>query len=139
MRIVYGDSGYWIALQNTRDEWHERAIRITERLGNFRIVTSEMVLFEYMNGVARLGPQSRQLAVATANLILSDRTTFDVVRQTSHALEAAIDRYASRFDQRWSLVDCHSFLIMEERGITDALAYDRDFVQAGFRAILRED
>lgn len=138
MRTVYGDSGYWIALQNTRDEWQERAIRLTERLGNFRIVTSEMVLFEYMNGVARLGPQSRQLAVATANLILSDQTKFNVVRQTSYAIEAAIDRYASLLDQRWSLVDCHSFLIMEERGITDALAYDRDFEQAGFRALLRE-
>ena len=27
---------------------------------------------------------------------------------------------------------------MEERNITDALSYDRDFEQAGFRALLRE-
>ena len=46
--------------------------------------------------------------------------------------------YADRLDQRWSVTDCSSFLIMEERGITDALAYDRDFEQAGFRALLRE-
>ena len=36
------------------------------------------------------------------------------------------------------LTDCISFVVMEERGITDALAYDQHFVQAGFRALLRE-
>ena len=46
-------------------------------------------------------------------------------------------RYSSRLDQSWSLVDCSSFVLMEERGIRDALAYDVDFVQAGFNALLR--
>ena len=50
-----------------------------------------------------------------------------------------MERYASRSDQSWSLTDCASFLVMEERNITDALAYDRDFEQAGFRALLREN
>ena len=30
-----------------------------------------------------------------------------------------------------------SFVVMRERGITEALAYDRDFEQAGFTALLR--
>ena len=49
-----------------------------------------------------------------------------------------MERYASRSDQRWSLTDCASFLVMEERNISEALAYDRDFEQAGFSALLRE-
>ena len=40
-------------------------------------------------------------------------------------------------DQRWSLTDCSSFLLMEQRGISEALAYDRDFEQAGFIPLLR--
>ena len=47
--------------------------------------------------------------------------------------------YGSRLDQTWSLTDCASFLVMEQRGITDALAHDRDFEQAGFVALLRAD
>ena len=39
--------------------------------------------------------------------------------------------------QTWILTDCASFLVMEERNITEALAYDRDFEQAGFTALLR--
>ncbi len=36
------------------------------------------------------------------------------------------------------LTDCASFLVMEKRGIAEALAYDRDFEQAGFVALLRD-
>ncbi len=52
---------------------------------------------------------------------------------------AAVEHYAARPDQRWSLTDCASFLVMEERGIAEAPAYDWDFEQAGFTAVLRED
>ena len=63
----------------------------------------------------------------------------EIVPQTDGQFRAAVERYASRSDQSWSLTDCASFLVMEERNITDALAYDRDFEQAGFRALLREN
>ena len=41
-------------------------------------------------------------------------------------------------DKGWSLGDCVSFVVMEHRSITEALAHDLHFVQAGFRALLRE-
>ena len=64
----------------------------------------------------------------------------EIVPQTDTQFRAAVDRYAARPDQSWSLTDCASaFLVMERRNITDALAYDRDFEQAGFRALLREN
>ena len=37
----------------------------------------------------------------------------------------------------WSLVDCISFVVMEERRLGDALTTDRHFEQAGFKALLR--
>jgi len=55
----------------------------------------------------------------------------------SHELYGAgLELYRSRPDKRWSLTDCISFVIMQRRGLTDALAADSDFVQAGFRALL---
>ena len=57
--------------------------------------------------------------------------------QTAAQFRVAVERYAERPDQTWSLTDCASFIVMEERGITDALAHDRDFEQAGFTALLR--
>ncbi len=58
--------------------------------------------------------------------------------QTAEQYRAALRLYADRPDQRWSLTDCASFQLMESRGISEALAYDRDFEQAGFSPLLRE-
>lgn len=138
MTEVYGDSGYWIAMLNPRDQWHQKAMQITERIGNRPIVTSELVIAEFLNGMARHGPRSRREGADTAQKLYVN-PDITVVLLQDFPLANAIERYASRLDQRWSVVDCHSFLIMEERGITDALAYDRDFERAGFRALLRED
>lgn len=45
--------------------------------------------------------------------------------------------YARRPDQSWSLTDCTSFAVMAQRGLTDVLAGDRHFEQAGFVAPMR--
>ena len=141
---VFADSGYWIAMLNPGDQWNLAAVRATQQTRGRRIVTSEMVIVEFLNGVARYGPQSRSQAVITARSLYNN-PNIEVIEQSSMQLAAAVERYSQRrtamemdrLRQRWSVTDCASFLIMEERGITDALAHDRDFVQAGFRALLR--
>jgi predicted nucleic acid-binding protein len=47
--------------------------------------------------------------------------------------------YVQHTDKTWGLVDCISFVVMQERGITEALTAGRHFVQAGFRALLLEE
>jgi predicted nucleic acid-binding protein len=41
-----------------------------------------------------------------------------------------------RQDKEWSLVDCSSFVIMHQRGMTEALTTDHHFEQAGFIRLL---
>lgn len=57
---------------------------------------------------------------------------------TSSAFREAMERYRDRVDKTWGLTDCTSFLIMEQKGIAEALSADRDFQQAGFSALLLE-
>ena len=56
--------------------------------------------------------------------------------QRTKTSKRALDQYERRPDKDWSLTDCLSFLLMEERGITEALTADHHFEQAGFRALL---
>ena len=137
MREVFADAGYWIAVTYDDDALHPIAHSVTDELGSCRIITTEMVLVELLNYGSKLGPYMRKLASDLTQNILNDNT-IEVVPQTSGQFREAASRYADRPDQHWGVTDCASFLLMEERGITEALAYDRDFQQAGFAALLRD-
>ena len=45
--------------------------------------------------------------------------------------------YKSRLDKAWSLVDCSSFVVMQQLGIQKALTTDQHFEQAGFIRLLK--
>jgi predicted nucleic acid-binding protein len=49
---------------------------------------------------------------------------------------AALEFLKSRLDKGYSLCDAVSFLIMQERTLTEALTTDHHFDQAGFRRLL---
>jgi predicted nucleic acid-binding protein len=49
---------------------------------------------------------------------------------------AALTLLENRRDKTYSLCDAVSFVLMEERGLTEALTTDRHFEQAGFRRLL---
>lgn len=44
---------------------------------------------------------------------------------------------SKRADKNWSLIDCSSFVVMQENKITDALTTDHHFEQAGFIRLLK--
>ena len=76
------------------------------------------------------------MAVAAVRKIVGNPNV-EVVPQTSIQFREVFDLYGSRSDKSWSLTDCASFRLMTERGVSEALAYDHHFEQAGFRALLR--
>ena len=138
MPAIFADSGYWIALWNPRDALHQRAMTLADSFGMVAVVTTQLVLTETLDAMAGMGEFRRRFAAQMIQA-LEDDPNVEIVLQTDSQFRAAVERYTSRSDQRWGLTDCASFLVMEERGITEVLAYDRDFEQAGFVALLREE
>ena len=135
MKSVFADTAYWIALLNPKDDLHDEVRRVSDTLGQSRIVTSEFVMVELLNSFAGGGAGARATAVDLGDR-LRENPNVDLVPLSSALFRRAVDRYARRKDKAWSLVDCTSFLIMEERGITDALTPDIHFQQAGFEVML---
>jgi predicted nucleic acid-binding protein len=68
---------------------------------------------------------------------LNNDKTIEVVPIRDELYRDGLQLYKDRIDKDWSLTDCISFLVMQERRLTDALTTDRHFEQAGFRALLR--
>ena len=136
MKSVFADTGYRIALVNPRDQDHSRAVEVAATLRGIRIVTSEWVLFELLNGVAESGHHLRSAAANTVSTLKTVPGSI-VDCQSENIFSRALKLYSERIDKQWSLTDCASFLIMEKLGIDSALTADHHFQQAGFTALLR--
>ena len=68
---------------------------------------------------------------------LVEMGTHEIVFITEDLYQQALALFCSRLDKEWGLIDCVSFIVMQERGLTNALTADEHFEQAGFRALLR--
>ncbi|ARV61915.1 nucleic acid-binding protein [Nostocales cyanobacterium HT-58-2] len=136
MRVVFADTGYWVALLNPHDDLHDKALNLSKSVQPAYIVTTEMVLVEVLNDFSARGEYFRQIAV---NLIRSlyQHPNTTIIPQTSVQFQSALTLYEQRPDKEWSQTDCVSFKIMEEEIIFEALAYDKHFVQAGYTALMR--
>lgn len=127
MKLVFVDTGFWIARFNPNDSLHARATEVAAALGPVRLLTSEMVLTEFLG--APWPAPLRSLAVAAVHKITGNPNV-EVVPQTSIQFREAFAVYAGRLDKAWSLTDCASFALMTERDISEALAHDHHFEQA---------
>jgi uncharacterized protein len=134
VKVVFADTGYWAATLIPHDKLHAKARRVSVELGRARLLTTEMVLDELLAALSKL--PLRRFAIKGVEAIRTNPNV-EVVPQTSLQFSSAFDEYRSMADKEWSLTDCASFNLMRERAVTEALAHDHHFVQAGFVALLR--
>ena len=133
--MIFVDTGYWIALLDDRDELHAKALEWASRaLGP--MISTELVLVETVNYLtARMSRERLHLlldGVMAAGIV-------EFMAASPERLQQGLALHRSRPDKAWSLTDCVSFVVMQERSIAEALAYDHHFQQAGFVALLRSE
>ena len=137
MADVFLDTSYAIALAVESDQHHQRAMDLANQLlvQAARILTTRAVLFEIGNALAR---QKYRNAAITMLQAIHDDSTVDIVEIDRAIYERGFELYSSRRDKEWGLIDCTSFVVMQDKGLTEALTADEHFRQAGFRALLKE-
>ena len=131
--IRFADTHFYLAVLNTRDAVHERALQMSRTFRGV-VVTTEFVLLELADGLVR--PPARQAFTRLFNSLRGD-SLVDIVPASAELWERGRALYADRPDKLWSLTDCISFVVMKERGISEALTADHHFEQAGFVALLK--
>lgn len=133
--MILVDTGYLLALLDERDALHPRALTWA-RATLDRLLVSEYVLWETINACSK--PVNRPKVHALLAHIRA-APAYEIVSASRDLFEAGVRTHGQRSDKEWSLTDCLSFILMQERGITSALTHDHDFEQAGFEALLRRD
>lgn len=137
MSEVFLDTSFAIALSSVTDQHHTRAIELANQFedNKTRLVTTRAIVLEIGNALSR--QRYRASAIQLLESLEQDPNV-EIVLLTEELYTAAFDLFKRREDKEWGLVDCLSFIVMRDRGITDALTADKHFSQAGFRALLRD-
>ena len=89
-------------------------------------------------GNALAKQRHRGAAISLLSALEAD-PNIEVVPLSDLLYKQAFELYQQRPDKEWGMTDCVSFVLMQDRGLTDALTADDHFRQAGFRALLRDD
>jgi predicted nucleic acid-binding protein len=137
MRRYFVDTNYWVARLSKNDELHSVALELSNHFTpHDRFYTSEWVLLETLNYFSSEDRILRSGAALLTDWIETD-PQHRVLSIPQQLFRQSRQLYMDHADKKWSLTDCSSFLLMRDLDIIDALAYDKHFEQAGFRALMR--
>lgn len=131
---VFVDTGAWIALALTRDPLHPRAADAWAELAGSgaRLHTSVSIVVETFSFLDRNTTRTTALSWKDSLKVVP---RLRVLSSTSRDLEQAW-KYFERSDlHKPSAVDALSFVLMTQRDIRIAFAFDSHFATAGFRMI----
>ena len=135
---VFLDTSYVVALLSPSDRHHATAGRLARQLQQEQtaLLTSRAVFLEI--GAIFSKPAVRATAIRFLSAF-EEEGTFEVVPLHEPLYYKAFSLFSQRLDKSWSLTDCISFIIMQERGIQQALTADVHFQQADFTTLLLEE
>jgi predicted nucleic acid-binding protein len=132
---LFLDTSFAIALAVSTDAHHLRALELATEIQSqsLRLVTTRAVLLEIGNALSR--PRYRGAAAQLLASLEQDRQV-EIVPLAENLYSRALAIFCSRSDKTWGLIDCVSFVVMTDRGISQALTADEHFLQAGFTPLL---
>lgn len=131
---VFVDTGAFVALAITRDEFAPRAQEALKslQLDGARLVSSVAVLIETFTHLERRFP--RHVALTWVGAVRR-RTDLEVVDSSAAELAEAWSWLQRRDLHKLGIVDATSFVLMKKHKIRAAFTFDSHFAQAGFRIV----
>lgn len=126
--MIFVDTSFFFALLSENDPDHKRVREVFDAIETPQLVklllTSNHVVFETIRLTRRKVGHSE--AVSMGELLYSEKMA-QIHWATKDEEKAAFDYLVKHHDQNYSMVDCLSFVVMERKGIREALTVDSDF------------
>ena len=133
MKKIFVDTSGWGNLVVQSQEFHTKTkeIYLSAKQNNTRLTTTSYILTEI---TALFFSPLRVSRLKTIAFIegIKNSSLVDIIHIDERIEQESWKLFSNRIDKDWSLVDCSSFVVMEEKKISDALTTDQHFEQAGF-------
>ncbi len=128
MKPVFIDTGFLIALLNANDAYHLTANQLSLKYEGVSFLTTDAVLLELGNALSRSGKQRASEMIR----YFQQAEEASIIYLTAELFAQGLQLYEQYQDKSWGLVDCISFVVMQELELTEVLTFDQHFAQAGF-------
>ena len=118
--MIFVDASYIIALIVEKDQWHNDAVRLLEKLKSEDKIITEPMIIESLNLIGSC--HGGKVGVTAFKYIKDNFTIF----KSDTLLEESLRHYL-KFDGTLSLADCTAIHTMKENDIVEILSFDDDF------------
>lgn len=118
--MIFVDASYIIALIVEKDQWHNDAIKLLDKLKSEDKLITEAMIIESINLIGSC--HGGKVGYKTFKYIKDNFTIF----KSETLLEESL-RYYLKFDGTLSLADCTAIHTMKENEIYEILSFDDDF------------
>ena len=135
---IFADTAGWGHLVDPTQAYHAQAATIYRqaRQQGRKFITTNYVLAELVALLmSPLRIPRQQLIAFIAGVKASPHV--DIVHVDLTLDAQAWQLLTERPDKEWSLVDCASFVVMQQYGLQEAFTTDHHFEQAGFVCLLK--
>jgi predicted nucleic acid-binding protein len=134
---VFLDTAYALALSSPGDVFHQQAVHLAEKIGaaSVRLVTTRAIMLEIGNAFSKR--RRRPAGVELRDALEADPRV-EIIPLSEQLYGRAWQLFRERPDKQWGLTDCVSFIVMQDRGLTEALTSDEHFQQAGFHTLMQQ-
>ncbi|HEX7722442.1 MAG TPA: PIN domain-containing protein [Pyrinomonadaceae bacterium] len=131
MTSLFLDANFVIALEVSDDQHYNEATIHWKNLIEtpFSLVTTSYVFDEV---VTYLNSRRQHDKAVSVGRNLLNAANIEVVQVDEPLFYEAWSYFEQHADKTYSLTDCVSFILMKRLRITEALTFDKHFVQAGF-------
>ncbi len=123
------DTVFVQALLDKNDQHHEWAVHILPIVKSAnRVWITEAILIEVASALSAVNRTGAALFIRQCFVT----NNISVVPLEHGLFLRGLTLYENRPDKRWSLVDCISFIVMEDHKVKHAITTDHHYEQAGF-------
>ncbi len=90
MKTYFIDTSYWLGRSDPSDQLHSRAVEVGREIGkDIRLITTELVLVEWLDSTSRFGKVARQ-EVAHQILRMDDTDDVRIIPQNEYMFRSGL-------------------------------------------------
>jgi uncharacterized protein len=141
MKLIFVDTGAWVALNNSSDKYHFIAVSAHKSLldSGYFYITSNYVLDETYTFLLYNTGHKKAVEFGTDMTSFAEEGAIQVIQIDEELQKKAWTIFESYSDKDFSFTDCTSFAICDSMEIKEAFSFDKHFEQYWIASLILEE